>query len=134
MTQTPSPNLSLVEYTRICSDAQGESHFDTVSVEQSLVTAAPPAPPLYVSVASPASKYLFYSFEPGWTGDLHPSPARQFLALLSGTVEVETSDGAVRRFGPGDLILLEDTSGNGHRSRNVGDDYLTFFVVPAPAA
>jgi hypothetical protein len=133
VTQTPSPTLTRVEYTRIYPDAQGESHFDTVSVEQSLVTAAPPAPPLYVSAANPASKYLFYSFEPGWTGDLHPSPARQFLALLSGEVEVETSDGAVERFGPGDLVLLEDTSGKGHRSRNIGNDYLTFFVVPAPA-
>ena len=98
------------------------------------MTAAPPAPPLYVSAANPASKYLFYSFEPGWIGDLHPAPARQFLALLSGTVEVETTDGTVRRFGPGDLVLLEDTSGRGHRTRNIGDGYLTFFVVPAPAA
>jgi len=98
------------------------------------VTAAPPAPPLYVSATNPASAHLFYSFEPGWTGELHPAPARQFLALLSGAVEVETTDGAVRRFGPGDLVLLEDTAGWGHRTRNICDGYLTFFVVPAPAA
>jgi len=133
MTHTPPPDPTRVEYTRIYPDAQGESHFDTVVVEQSLATAAPPAPQFWVSAPGPASKYLFYSFGPGWTGDLHPAPARQFLALIRGAVEVETSDGAVMRFGPGDLILLEDTSGKGHRSRNVGDDYLTFFVVPAPA-
>ena len=134
MTQTPSPDPIGVGYTRIYPDAQGESHFDTVAVEQSLATAAPPAPPFRVSAPGHASKYLFYSFEPGWTGDLHPAPARQFLALLPGAVEVETSDGSVRGFGPGDLILLEDTSGKGYRSRNIGDERLTFFVVPAPAA
>ena len=56
---------------------------------------------------------------------MHPSPAPQFLALLQGTVEVETSDGDVIRFDPGDLILLGETSETGH---------LTFSVVPAPAA
>lgn len=134
MTHTPSPNLARVTYHRIYTDAQGDSHLDTVTVEQQLMTAAPPAPPLYVSADRPASKYLFYTFEPGWVGDLHPAPTRQFLALLSGAVEAETTDGTVRRFGPGDLVLLEDTAGRGHRTRNVGDGYATFLVVPAPAA
>ena len=51
------------------------------------------------------------------------------MAILSGACEVETSDGNVKRFGPGDIILLEDTWGKGHRSRNIGEDYLNFFVV-----
>jgi hypothetical protein len=34
---------------------------------------------------------------------------------------VQTSNGEVRRFGPGDVVLLEDTTGKGHRSRVVGD-------------
>lgn len=134
MTPTGSPGLNHVTYHRIYADAQGGSHLDTVTVEQQLMTAAPPAPPLYVSAANPASRYLFYTFEPGWFGDLHPAPTRQFLALLSGAVEVETTDGTVRRLGPGDLVLLEDTSGPGHRTRNIGDGYATFLVVPAPAA
>jgi mannose-6-phosphate isomerase-like protein (cupin superfamily) len=133
-TPTVSPAITQLQYHRIYADAQGESHFDTVRVEQRLVNAAPPAPPLYLSDTGPATRYLFYSFEPGWYGDLHPSPSRQFLALLSGTVEVETSDGTVKQFGPGDIILLEDTSGKGHRSRNTGDGYLNFFVAQVPVA
>ncbi len=127
-----SPAVTEVQYHRIYADAQGESHFDTVTVNRSLVAAAPPAPPFYVSDLENASRYRFYSFQPGWYGDLHPSPARQFLALLSGAVEVETSDGTVQQFGPGDLILLEDTAGKGHRSRNTGNGYLNFFVVQVP--
>lgn len=81
----------------------------------------------------PASKYRFYTFEPGWIGEPLPAPTRQFLALLSGAVEMETTDGTVQRLGPGDLVLLEDTSGKGHVTRNVGDGYAMFLVVPVPA-
>jgi hypothetical protein len=133
MTQ-PSPlTITRVTYHRVYADAQGNSHFDTVTVEQSLARAAPPAAPFYVSGDRPASKYRFYTFEPGWIGELHPAPTRQFLALLSGAVEMETTDGTVKRFGPGDLVLLEDTSGKGHVTRNTGDGYAMFLVVPVPA-
>lgn len=133
MTKTSSSNLTRVTYHRIYTDSQGDSHFDVVTVEQSLVRAAPPAAPFYVSEDGAASKYRFYTFEPGWIGELHPAPTRQFLALLSGEVEMETTDGAVRRFGPGDLVLLEDTSGRGHVTRNTGDGCAMFLVVPTPA-
>ncbi|CCJ37360.1 hypothetical protein BN140_2437 [Methanoculleus bourgensis MS2] len=133
MTKTSTSNLTRLTYHRIYTDSQGDSHFDVVTVEQSLARAAPPAAPFYVSEDRAASKYRFYTFEPGWIGELHPAPTRQFLALLSGEVEMETTDGTVRRFGPGDLVLLEDTSGRGHVTRNTSDGYSTFLVVPAPA-
>jgi uncharacterized cupin superfamily protein len=117
MIQTVSPNLTLVTYHRIYADTQGGSHFDTVTVEQSLASGAPPAAPFYVSGDKPALK----------------CPTRQFLALMSGYVEMETTDGTVRRFMPGDLVLLEDTSGKGHLTRNIADGYSTFLVVPVPA-
>ena len=134
MAQKLSPTIALVKYHRIYADEQGGSHFDSVTVEQRVAAGAPPAAPFYVSGDNPASKYRFYSFQPGWIGDWHPCPARQFLALMSGAVEMETTDGTVRRLGPGDLVLLEDTSGKGHVTRNIRDGYSTFLVVPAPAA
>ena len=133
MNQKISPNLAQVTYSRVYTDSQGDSHFDIVTVEQSLVRAAPPAAPFYVSEDNPASKYRFYTFQPGWIGELHPAPTRQFLSLMSGEVEVETTDGTIRRFGPGDLVLLEDTSGKGHVTRNIGYGYAIFLVVPVPA-
>ncbi|KUG20998.1 MAG: cupin domain-containing protein [Methanomicrobiaceae archaeon] len=134
MTNTPSPHLTQLAYHRIYEDEQGDSHFDLVTVEQRLSRAAPPAAPFYVSEDRPASKYRFYSFEPGWIGELHPAPTRQFLALMSGAVEMETTNGAVTRLGPGDLVLLEDTSGRGHVTRNISDGYSMFLVIPVPAA
>lgn len=134
MTQKSPQKLSRLTYHRISSDEKGGSRFDTVTVEQTLAQGAPPAAPFYVSGDGPALKYRFYTFEPGWIGDWHPAPARQFLALMSGAVEMETTDGTARKFFPGDLVLLQDTSGKGHLTRNIGDGYATFLVVPVPAA
>ncbi|MDN5309547.1 MAG: hypothetical protein PWP14_941 [Methanolobus sp.] len=133
MNERSSSDLAQVSYHRIYADPQGDSHFDSVTVKQSIAQAAPPAAPFYVSGDGTASKYRFYTFEPGWVGELHPAPTRQFLALMSGTVEMETTDGTIRRLEPGGLVLLEDTSGKGHVTRNTGGGFCTFFVVPVPS-
>ena len=55
---------------------------------------------------------------PDWNGEIpHPTPRRQFMCTLTGAYEVTASDGAVREFGPGKLLLLEDTHGKGHTTR-----------------
>jgi uncharacterized cupin superfamily protein len=51
---------------------------------------------------------------------------------MSGAVEMETTDGMKRRFLPGDLVLLEDTTGKGHVTRNIGEGYASYLVVPVP--
>lgn len=58
----------------------------------------------------------------GWEGDWHPTPRRQFIIILTGGLEVEVSDGEVRRFGPGSIALIEDTEGRGHVSRVLGKE------------
>ncbi len=42
-------------------------------------------------------------------------------------MEVMIGDGTTRRFGPGDAVLFEDLTGQGHTSR-VGGDRLTAIV------
>jgi mannose-6-phosphate isomerase-like protein (cupin superfamily) len=121
-----------LKHYRIYADDSGESHLDQKEVKQSLVNAAPPAPPFYVSAFNPASKYGFYSAPPEWTGNWHPAPAKQFMVLLSGALDVEVSDGDVVRLNPGDVLLVEDTMGKGHKSKNSGEGYCRFFVVQIP--
>ena len=53
----------------------------------------------------------------GLDQDWHVAPNRQLVALLSGRIEVETTDGEVRRWGPGGLFLADDTPPKGHRTR-----------------
>jgi hypothetical protein len=77
----------------------------------------------------PAKRYGFLSAPPGWAGDWHPAPKKQVLFYLAGEIEAETSDGEVRRFGPGSVTLVEDTTGKGHKSRVVGDNEVLAAVV-----
>ena len=51
--------------------------------------------------------------------DYHCAPRRQFVIHLKGSVEIETGDGTKRRFGVGDVLLADDTTGEGHISRGV---------------
>jgi uncharacterized cupin superfamily protein len=77
-----------------------------------------------------AEGVLFISSPSNWHGDWHPAPRRQFYFPLSGELEVEVSDGEVRRFSSGDVLLLEDTFGKGHISRVVSNERGYAVFVP----
>ena len=109
------------KYVRLYSDADGESHFEDLEVELSAVEFAPTAPPLNLSAFMSASQAAFFGAPAGWRGDWHFSSARNLFVVLSGEWEVDASDGAVRRFGPNSVLLVEDTTGKGHCSRVVGE-------------
>jgi hypothetical protein len=122
-------SMEKVKYTRVFADSAGESHIEEVEMALTATDFAPPAPPLNLSQFSPATRFGFINAPPGWSGDWHPAPARQMIFYLAGQTEGETSDGSRRRFGPGDIVLLEDTTGKGHRSRVVGDQEVLGVVV-----
>ena len=122
-----------MQYTRVYADAMGETHYEEVEVALAPVDFAPPIPPLYLSAFHAATQYAFCRFPAGWVGTWHPTPQRQYFCLLSGEVEVQVSDGEVRRFGAGSVILLADTTGKGHVTRVVGPTDLLTVVVQLPA-
>ena len=43
------------------------------------------------------------------------------MISLEGQVEITASDGTKRLFGPGDIMLADDTTGRGHISRAVNN-------------
>jgi len=116
-------------YTRLYSDAQGESHFDNVEIDLASTDYAPPAPPLELSAVKPASHFGFMNAPAGWASDWHPSPARNMFFVLTGEWEVSASDGETRKFSAGSALLVEDTTGKGHSSLVVsGTDSLAAMV------
>lgn len=117
-------------YIRIVADSAGASHFEDAEIDMHLADYAPPAPPISVSDVIPADGVVFLSSPIGWFGDFHPAPRRQFVFFLSGELEVEVSDGETRRFGPGSVLILEDTVGHGHLSRVVGQERAYIVAVP----
>jgi len=122
-----------MQYMRVYSDTDGESHFVDVAVEFQEVNFSPPTPPAGLSPFVPATQWAFFTLPPGWYGDWHPTPQRQIFFYLSGAAEIEVSDGEIRRFKAGDAaLLLEDTMGKGHRSRVIGAQHLVLAVVQLP--
>ena len=51
------------------------------------------------------------------------------MFTLQGAVEIEVGDGTKRTIGPGDILIAEDMTGQGHYTREVGDeDRISVFV------
>lgn len=118
-----------MHYVRLFSDPDGESHLEDLRTSFSTVKFAPPAPPVDLSGFVPADRLTFLSVPSGWFGDWHPAPRRQYFLLLRGEMELQVSDGEIRRLKPGDVVLGEDTQGKGHRSRAVGTEDLIAAIV-----
>ena len=118
-----------MKYTRLYSNDNGESHFEDVEIQFETIDFAPPAPPLDISVFGPAEQCSILRAKPGWRGDWHSAPFRQLHFYLSGEVEAETSDGEKRRIRAGAIVLVEDTTGKGHRSHIVGSSEVLIAVV-----
>jgi hypothetical protein len=117
-------------YTRLYADAEGESHFEEVETDLLPVDFAPPAPPLQVATLFPAARCSFVGADPDWGGDVpHPAPRRQFFCTMRGEYAVIASDGTIRHFPAGRLLLLEDTVGKGHATRVIGGEDALIFAV-----
>ena len=121
------------KYTRIYSDDDGVSHFGVAEIAFTLTEYAPPAPPISVSKGMKVESVVFISSPPGWHGDWHPVPRRQIMFCLAGELEVQVSDGMVRTFGPGSVLLVEYTEGKGHVSRVVGSERVFMAALPMEA-
>lgn len=122
--------MNHAKYTRIYTDDSGESHFEDLEITLSPVDFAPPAAPLNIARFLPTSESLWVGAPPGWAGqEPHPSPQRQIFCTLQGEYEVTASDGTVRRFPVGTVLLLEDTWGKGHSTRILSEHGALVFAV-----
>ena len=107
-------NSKVFSYTRLYSDSEGESRFEDVKIDL-----ADKGPVGYLSARFGVKDIQFRLNGPAYNWDFHNAPARQFIMLLDGEIEITTSLGEIRKFSGGDILLVEDTTGKGHRTRNV---------------
>jgi hypothetical protein len=102
---------------RIFTGPDGESHFEDVEIPLANASAAG-----LLSELGRASGIVFRETGLDYDYDWHNAPRRQYVISLSGGVEIEIGDGSKRRLGPGEVLLAEDTTGRGHRSRALGTE------------
>lgn len=67
-----------------------------------------------------ATGVVFRETDGSYNYDFHNAPRRQYVVNLDGEVEIEVGDGTKRLLRAGDILLAEDTTGQGHISRAVG--------------
>ena len=103
-----------MKVTRVYSDTEGESHF-----EDTIIDLKDAGQIGLLSERLPAKSLIFRKNEPHYDYDWHNAPARQYVVLLDGEIELEVSDGESRTFVGGDILLVEDVTGKGHRTRHV---------------
>ena len=109
---------------RLYTGRDQKSHFEEIELkfggDQKILTTEP----------RQANSAVFRCVPPRTVLERHPAPRRQYVVSLSGAWEIEASNGVVRTFKAGDVMLADDTSGEGHISRVVGSEPHVFMTVP----
>ena len=114
---------------RIYSDKNGDSHFEDVEIplkEMGMVGK--------LSDELDVKGLMFREVAPTYDWDFHCAPQRQYIVLLDGEIEIETSLGDKRTFKGGDILLVEDTWGKGHKTKNLRHELRrsVFITLPEP--
>lgn len=106
-------------YVRVYADETGETHFEDVELRHER-RESPTGTVDEVSAPIPVEGLVFRLVvtEASET-EPHNAPRRLFIVQVDGSVEVEVSDGETREFGPGSVLLVEDTTGKGHITRSL---------------
>ena len=104
----------MFKITRVYSDVNGDSHFEGVTIP---LTEAGVIGRL--SEVLPVTGIIFREVEPTYDWTFHTAPQKQYVILIDGEIEIETSLGDKRTFKAGEVLLLEDTWGKGHKTKNL---------------
>lgn len=123
-------------YVRCYADDGGESHFEDVDVAFTAGTLRSGVPTVELSAKWAVAEMFFVRValddQPALADiGFHTAPDRRFVIYLAGEAEQQASDGELRRFGPGDIVLFEDTTGRGHRSYNLTSQTLLMLTLRA---
>jgi hypothetical protein len=111
-----------MRYTKVYADEAGETHFGEVELPTTLGTFPTSPSRELLSAPIPVQGVYFREIVDDHPPDEpHCAPARIFIVHLRGAVEVTVSDGERREFGPGSIVLMDDTHGKGHRTRSIGE-------------
>jgi hypothetical protein len=122
-----------MQYLRLFAAGDGGSRMEDAEFTTTSARVADGVSPLRVSGPHPCKSITFVEIPPDasqWHA--HVAPGRQWVLMLSGRGVITTSDGLERKFGPGDVILAEDTTGQGHVFRPLTEDVRFAMIAAVP--
>ena len=110
---------------RVYAGHDGESHFEDVDI-----VVASPGGIGKLSKLIRGAGVMFREVDGDYDLDFHTAPRRQFVVNLRGAVDITVGSGESRRLDSGDILLAEDTTGRGHKSRAVDGQPRTCLFLP----
>jgi len=121
-----------MQITRFYTNENGESQFSEIDLPIDFKREDADGNVVLLSKAFNSPRVRFVELPEGYDHDWHNAPKRQIVILLSGVVEVRTSDNQTRRWGAGEVVLADDISGKGHQTRAIGGS-VRMVYIPLPA-
>ncbi len=118
--------IAPLTYVHVYADGAGVSHFREEHFD--FIRGRDGNSSIHVLEAKGGATLL--RLKVGAVEDWHNAPRAWYLIVLQGKSEVTASDGQVRQFGPGSVVLLDDTTGKGHQTRVVGNTDHIAAVIP----
>ena len=117
---------------RVWASEDGESHLEDVELAFEESDFLPSAPSMLLTRQEKASGYFIARAPAGLELDWHAAPVRELAVYLTGEGEIEASDGTIRPLEPGTILLVEDTTGKGHKTRVTGTEVVLVVIVTLP--
>jgi hypothetical protein len=117
----------MFQITRVYSDSNGDSHFEDLEIPLKEARNVG-----RLSDVLPATGIIFREVEPFYDWNFHTAPQKQYIILLDGKIEIETSLGEKRIFQAGEVLLVEDTTGKGHKTRNLQSEKRKSIFITLP--
>ena len=117
----------MFQITKVYSDSNGDTHFEDIEI--SLTEAGNIGK---LSAVLPATGVIFREVESSYDWSFHTAPQKQYIILLDGIIEIETSLGEKRIFKAGEVLLVEDITGKGHKTRNLQPEKRKSIFITLP--
>jgi len=117
-------------YLHLYTDPDGMTHFRDEKFEFHIVNQDDSLPGLSFHDLEGANSASLVKLQKGVVEDWHTAPRKQFAVVIQGVVELTAGDGEVRRLTVGQVALLDDTSGKGHKTVALGDQDHIALMIP----
>ncbi len=98
------------------ADSEGETHFEDVEANFKQSEFRPGVGLFGVTDPKAASDTFFVHTPMGFSDRFHPTPKRLLIVVLTGENEITATDGETRRFGPSEVMIMDDVGSKGHKS------------------
>ncbi len=114
-----------MQIIRVYTGSDGASHFEELDIKMNEIGVGG-----RLSSMMQGSGVIFREVDGAYNLDFHTAPRRQFVVNLIGSVDITVGDGSSRRLGSGEILLAEDTTGQGHKSSAVNGQSRTCLFIP----